>query len=140
MTDCILAEGDQVLFEPLFTPAMVIILPGVLMASNSVTLNSRRICVVDDIQQVQVPGCPYTSSAFSIPGVGILTIEELAQDQQGHVKVNSQQVLLEGMEFQAKFQVLTPAQIPPPAGGTDPISDYEGKGRFLNSNFTVKSD
>ncbi len=50
-------------------------------------------------------------------------------------------MLLKGSTFKAKFQVMTPAQQPPPGPGP-PIPDatpqYSGTGSFITTNLKVK--
>ena len=142
MADSILTTGDQAMFNPTFGQAIVIVRPGNLIGSSKDKVNGKIVCVDGDEKKVIVPGCTYMTSKYSIPGVGILTIESLAGDQKAK-KTNSggKPVLLKGSSFKAKFQVMVPAQQPPPGPGS-PIPDstpqYSGSGTFITTNLLIK--
>src|SRR4028118_376261 len=97
MADSILTTGDQAMFNPTFGQAIVIVRPGNLLGSGKDKVNGKIVCVDGDEKKVIVPGCTYMTSQYSIPGVGILTIESLAGDQKAK-KTNSggKPVLLKG--------------------------------------------
>ena len=77
---------------------------------------------------------------YSIPGVGILSIQSLAGNQKAKKnKSGSKAVLLKGATFTAKFQVAVPAQQPTPTGPIpDATPQYSGTGTFITKNLKVK--
>lgn len=142
MADFILITGDQVMFNPTFGQAIVVVRPGNLIGSGKDKVNGKIICVDGDEKKVMVPGCTYMTSQYSIPGVGMLTIESLAANQKAKkTKSGGKPVLLKGGSFKAKFQVMVPAQQPPPGPGA-PIPDstpqYSGSGTFITTNLITK--
>ena len=141
MGDFILATGDQAIFLPAFGAATVTVAPGVLAGTGKTNIIKKPVCVDGDEKKVMVPGCAYITASHSIPGVGMLSIESLAGDQKGKkVKSGGKAVLLKGGQFHAKFQVVTPAQMPAPPGPPvlDATPSYSGKGNFVTTNAKVK--
>lgn len=140
MSDYILTTGDQAIFMPNFGQAIVIPLPGILSGSGKMKINGKIICVDGDEKNVRVLGCPYQTPQYSIPGVGMLTIESLGGDQKAKkTKSGGKPVLLKGSTFKAKFQVMAPAQQPTPTGPIpDATPQYSGQGQFITTNFQVK--
>ena len=140
MPDYILIDGDIVQFMPAFGAAVVTVQPGKLQGSGPATLNGKKVCVAGDETKVSVPGCPYISGAFSVPGVGTLKIMSLAPNQKAlKTKSGKKPVLLKGANFIAQFQVATPAQMPPPASTPDPAPLYPGgSGSFTTTNTKFK--
>jgi hypothetical protein len=138
MADLILLEGDQAMFLPTFGAAIVIVRPGVLQGSGPSTLRGRKVCVDGDEKNVSVPGCPYMTPQYSIPGIGTLKIAALASNQKARKTcAGGKVVLLKGGQFTATFEVQTPAQQPPPGPGPpipDAIVQYSGQGMFLTTN------
>ncbi len=144
MSDFILTAGDIVTFLPNFPPATVTVCPGVLMGSGKAKCGGKQICVDGDEKQVEIPGCPYVSGAFTIPGVGTLKIQELGQDQLAtKTKCGGSKVMLKGTMFIAVFEVQTPAQQPPSPPPTppkpDPTPKYTGQGMFSTTNLKWKA-
>jgi hypothetical protein len=140
MADFILTTGDLAMFIPVFGQAIVTVIPGNLVGSGKDMINKKIVCVDGDEKTVIVPGCPYMTPVHNIPGVGILSIESLAANQKAQrTKSNNKPVLLKGGTFNAKFQVLVPAQQPTPAGPIpDATPQYSGSGTFITMNFRVK--
>ena len=140
MSDFIIVDGDMVMFQPTFSPAIVVPQPGIIKGSGKCNGVKRKVCVVGDEGQVQVPGCPYISGPFSIPGVGTIKIQALAGNQQASkTKSGDKKVILKGQFFEAIFEVMTPAMMPPPVSTADSMKKYPGKGMFINSNMTIKA-
>ena len=138
MADFVLVDGDQVLFNPVFAPAMVVVRPGEIKGSAEQTFKGKKICIEGDEQSVSVESCTYYTPVYSIPGTGTLTIEKLGEDQKAkEAKSSGKPVLLKGSVFTAKFEVQQPAQQPPPGPGS-PIPDstpqYSGTGNFVTTN------
>lgn len=140
MTDFILIEGDKANFLPNFGAAVVVVQPGDLKGSGPATLNGKKLCVDGDEKQVSVPGCPYTTPQYTIPGAGTLKISALAGDQKAQkTQTGGKVVMLKGSSFTAEFEVQTPAQQPPPPGTPAPPTPdatpkYSGSGTFITTN------
>jgi hypothetical protein len=138
MAKFILVDGDQAIFLPIFDVAIVTVRPGKIEGKGLTTIRDKKVCVVGDEASVQVPGCPYTTPQFSIPGTGTLKISQLASDQQARKTYSGDKaVLLEGGDFKAVFEVNQPAKQPPPPGGSpipDPMTQYTGSGVFIATN------
>lgn len=141
MPDFILITGDQVIFNPIFGKAIVVVHPGILTGTGRATVNKKTICIDGDEKKVLVPGCPYTSPPFVTPGTGILSIQSLAPNQKARkVKSRGKAVLLKGITFTAKFQVMVPAMQPSiPVPIPDPLLLYTGTGTFMTTNFRAKA-
>jgi hypothetical protein len=140
MADFILVTGDMVMFNPAFGPAVIVPVPGTLAGSGRYSIGGKPVCVDGDEGKVMVSGVTYMSPAFPTPGVGMLTIDALGGDQKAQ-KTNSggKPVLLKGSTFTAKFQVMTPAQLPTPGGPQmDASPEYSGTGMFVTTNVQVK--
>jgi len=141
MSDFILLSGDIVNFLPNFGAAVVTVMPGTITGTGARSKATQKpFCVAGDEKMVMVPGCPYISGAFSVPGVGMLKIMALAPTQQAmRTKSMGKPVLLKGQQFEAIFEVMTPAQMPPPVSTPDPMPKYPGgKGMFVTTNLRVK--
>lgn len=134
--DHVLVDGDLALFVPSFGAALVIVRPGTLTGSGPATLNRKKLCVAGDEKSVLVSGCLYTAGAFSIPGVGTLTIAALSPDQQAvKSRTGRAALLLVGGRFTAKLTVVSPAYQPSaPSPVPDPTPHYLGKGSFVTAN------
>ena len=143
MADFVLLENDIATFLPAFGAATVVVQPGTLKASGPATVNGSKICVDGDESKVQVPGCAYVAPPHTIPGTGTLKISALADDQKA-TKTNTggKAVLLKGSQFDAKFEVQSPAQQPPPGPGPpvpDAMTQYSGKGTFTTANSKLQA-
>lgn len=143
MADFILITGDKAMFNPTFGPATVVVQPGTLAGSGKGKISGKLVCVDGDEKKVIVPGCTYMTPQYSIPGVGILSIQSLGGDQKAQkTKSGGKPVLLKGSTFTAKFQVMAPAMQPPPGPGP-PIPDstpqYSGTGSFMTTNLKVRA-
>ncbi len=140
MADYILITGDTVMFNPTFGPAIVVVAPGTLSGTSTDKIVGMPVCVEGDEANVMVPGCSYIAPPFVIPGVGMLSIDSLASDQVAQrTTSNGTPVLLKGSTFNAKFQVMVPAQQPSvPAPVPDPTLEYSGTGSFITTNVRTK--
>jgi Contractile injection system spike tip protein len=143
MADFILVENDIANFLPAFGAATVVVQPGTLKASGPATVEGKKICVDGDESQVEVTGCAYVAPPHTIPGTGTLKIAALGNDQKA-TKTNDggKAVLLKGSQFDAKFEVQSPAQQPPPGPGSpipDTLTQYSGKGTFTTFNTKVQA-
>lgn len=139
MADFILMDGDQVMFVPAFTPAVVVVQPGNLEGSGPATIGGKKVCVDGDEANVSVPGCTYMTPQCPIPGSGTLKISALAGDQKAtKTQTGGKPVLLKGGSFTAKFEVQSPAQQPTPSGPVpDSATQYSGQGMFITTNVKV---
>ena len=139
MADFILKDGDTVVFMPSFGSATVVVQTGTLSGSGPAEIGGSAMCVEGDEDQVSVPGCAYISGAFTIPGTGTLKISSLAQDQIAtKTTTGNKAVLLKGGNFTAKFEVQSPAKVPPTVNTPDPVTEYTGSGSFITTNMDVK--
>lgn len=143
MADFVLLENDIANFLPAFGAATVVVQPGTLKASGPATVGGKKVCVDGDESQVEVMGCAYIAPPHTIPGTGTLKIAALANDQKA-TKTNDagKAVLLKGSQFEAKFEVQSPAQQPPPGPGSpipDALTQYSGKGTFTTFNTKVQA-
>ncbi len=140
MSDFIIQTGDTVQFQPNFGAAIVTVAPGVMTGTGARCLVTKKpICVFGDEKAVMVPGCPYMAGPYSVPGVGMLKILALAPNQQAmRTKSTGKPVILKGQMFDAVFQVMAPAMMPPTASTPDPVPMYMGKGMFITTNIRVR--
>lgn len=138
MSDFILIEGDQAVFQPNFGPALVTVQPGILKGEGPAALGGKKLCVDGDEKKVAVPGCVYSTPQFSIPGMGTLKIAALAGDQKAEkTSTGGKPVLLKGSIFTAEFEIQSAARQPPPGSGSpipDPARKYSGQGQFITHN------
>ena len=144
MSDFIIIDGDQAVFQPTFGAATVVPQPGQIVASGAATLNGVKVCIEGDESSVEVQGVTYFTPQYSIPGTGTLVIDSLASDQVAtHSNSDGTALILKGSNFTAKFQVQSPAQQPPPGPGS-PIPDSSteyggGQGSFVTTNTKFKA-
>lgn len=140
MSDFVIVEGDQVVFLPTFGAALVIPQPANMQASGPAKIGGKKMCVEGDEGNVTVSGVTYFTPAYPIPGTGTLSIDSLAGDQVAKKSsTGGKSVLLKGSQFNAKFEVQSPAQQPPPSGTPDSTTQYSGNGMFVPSNVFVKA-
>ena len=135
MSDYVLIDGDQAVFQPTFGPATVAVRPGKLTGSGPAEVNDKKMCIDGDEKQLSVPGCSYFTPLYSIPGVGTLKIDTLAANQKAkYNQTGGKAVLLKGGNFTAKFEVQTPAMQAPPTSTPDTMTAYSGQGSFITKN------
>jgi hypothetical protein len=138
LSDFVLLDGDIAQFQPTFGAATVVVMPGTLRANGPATVGNKRACIEGDESSISVPGCPYFTPQYSIPGAGTLKIAALATDQKAtKSKTGDAAFLLKGSSFTAKFEVQAPAMQPPPGPGSpipDPSPEYSGSGSFVTIN------
>ncbi len=135
MGDFILIDGDIANFIPIFGAAVVVVQPGTITGSGPATLNGTKLCVDGDESSVEVPGCMYMTPAYSVPGIGTLKISALAGDQVAtHTNTGGTAVMLVGSQFTAKFEVQSPAMMPPVVSTPDATPSYSGNGMFVTTN------
>ena len=134
MPDYVLVNGDIAAFIPMFSIATVVVRPGILQGSGPARWQGKPWCVEGDEKTLAVPGCPYSTPMYSIPGIGTLKIAALAPNQIAKsTTTGGKAVLLKGGVFTARFEVQTPAQ-QPVTSATDPMALYSGQGMFTTFN------
>jgi len=140
MSDCIIQSGDTAQFLPAFGQAVVTPMPGVISGSGArCPVTQKPICLEGDEKSVIVSGCAYVSGPYVIPGTGMLKILALAPNQRAlRTRSGGKAVILKGQQFEALFQVMTPAQMPPILSTPDPVPIYMGKGFFVTTNLRVR--
>jgi hypothetical protein len=140
--DQIIRSGDQAQFMPNFGAA-ILLAPAIgVITGSAVTVAAAKMptCVMGDEATVVVPGIPYMSGSFVTPGTCTLTIQALGGDQTSKKTMSGgKPVIVKGMMFTAKMQVMTPAMQPnPPAPPIpDPVPMNIGQGMFITTNVTV---
>ena len=141
MSDFVIVDGDTALFLPSFGAATVVVQPGQITGSGPASLNGSPLCVDGDEASVEVPGCVYMTPQYSIPGSGTLKIDSLASDQVAQKSTTGDTALiLKGGNFNAKFEVQSPAQQPStPSPVPDSTPSYSGSGSFITSNTKYKA-
>ena len=135
MPDSAIVSGDQVMFQPA-QGAATLIAPAIIPINGSGTMAvmGKPVCLEGDEKNVQLP-VPYIAGAYVIPGMGLLTIKQLAGDQLSKKTLNSKKLILKGALFDSEMQVTAPAQQPTPSGPVpDPNAKYAGKGQFMTTN------
>jgi len=141
MSDFVLIDNDEVVFDSMFGVASVTVQPGKMEGTGKTSLNSKAVCVEGDETKVEVPGCSYMAPPHTIQGAGTLTIAALGEDQKGQkTSAGGKAVLLRGGKFKAEFTVQKPALQP----GTPTVPDqvgkkYTGTGEFKTSNNKYKA-
>lgn len=144
MADSILLDGDMVNFNPSFGPAIVTIgQPVKLRATGGDPVFGRKMCVEGDERNVLVASCMYITGQCPIPGVGNITILLLNPASVARKTTSlGKKVLLKGLPFIARFQVLAPAMMVMPTGQQvpDAIPYYQGSGSFLSTGPTKQGE
>lgn len=132
MGDYILMEGDQAFFDQTFGDAVVVVLPGTMIATGPTTINGKKICVQGDESKVMVLGCSYSVTGF-MGGVGTLKIAGVPN---GHVaektSVGGKKVLMVGGKFDAAFEVTILAK--DSKGVPHGKTSFTGTGHFETTN------
>lgn len=136
-SDCIIRDGDMVVFSNVFENAIVMVMPGKIKASGKTTIGGKAVCITGDEKQVEVPGCMYIAGAF-INGTGTLTIKELSGNQlTAKATSGGKTIILKGGMFKAEFRVV--AKAINVMGQQDPKSSYNGFGQFVPANQKIKA-
>src|SRR2546423_9327879 len=144
MTDLILVDGDTVNFLPTFGAAVVVAIPTTIAGTASKTkVTGKPACLEGDEKDVKSQGCMYVAPPYVIPGTGTLKIDKLNSDQLTEkTKIEGKKVILKGSQFDAVFEVQSPAQQPAPPGPPIPDSNTKysgGKGSFVAANAKMKA-
>ena len=142
MADFILITGDKAVFNGILGEAFIIqpaILTANLAGTGTKKINGKKVCISGDERQVKLY-CSYVTKIHTSPGVGMLTISSLADNNIAKkTKSKGQPVMLKGATFKAKFQVAVPAMQPSaPSPIPDATPQYNGTGTFISKNLKVK--
>jgi hypothetical protein len=136
MSKFVVINGDNVLFTAgTFGAAQFVSPPPPVPISGSAKLSSGSpVCVEGDEKSVVLSGIAYVNGSF-VGGLGTLKIEKLSGDQVAQkLEVGGKKVILVGSQFDAVFEVVTPAQTPSTPPSPDATPRYSGKGTFVTSN------
>ncbi|RQV03594.1 hypothetical protein DF039_34675 [Burkholderia cenocepacia] len=142
MGDLIVATGDVVQFEPTFgNRTLVAPAQAILSGTGRFTINGRPGCVIADLMEVEIPGVPYISAAFSTPGMGVIQLVTAATDQIAKKVLSGAPVLIKGGPCHAVFIPTAPAinpagAIPDPSVGVP----TQGRGRIIVTQFSVRGN
>ncbi|CNH72961.1 hypothetical protein [Yersinia pekkanenii] len=136
MSEAIVIDGDLLMFEPMFGARTVqVISPGIIRGTGHAQINGKKLCILGDEAQVNVPAV-YYSSQFPTQGTGTITISLLDSSQQALHRTSGAPLIVKGQQFTATFLVEVPAMAPNMA--PDNLSPSSGKGRFITQqNFAT---
>ncbi|HGE8529005.1 MULTISPECIES: hypothetical protein [Serratia] len=135
----VVATGDVVIFQPSFgNRTLLAPAQAVLAGTGRFMVNGKPGCVIGDLAKVVVPGIPYMSGNFSVPGVGMIQLVVAGPDQVAHKVLSGTPVLIKGSECQAVFIPTAPAT-DPSSGVPDPTVGVPtpGRGQFMVTQLKV---
>lgn len=140
--DYIILNNDMLqitLDPPAICPTLMAPVP--LIASGLSTVNDMAVCLEGDElpPSLQAP-MPYTSGAFTIPGMGTVSVTLQSANKTQVATDSGKAVLLKGQTFQAKFSVTVPAIQPGPAATPDPIATKSGTAQFITTNTLAQAE
>ncbi len=141
--DKMVTDGDEVIFNPQFGVATVMVKPGSIKGSGKTAVSGKKVCLKGDEKQVIVHGCSYTCGSFTVPGTGDLKIHALLGNQLTQKsRSGGKPILLVGTVFQALFEVKSPAQqiVPGSSPQPDPVKIHMGgTGQFKSINRKIQA-
>jgi hypothetical protein len=134
--DFIILNEDmiQITIDP---PAVcpTLMAPVPLVASGSATVNDMPVCLVgDELPPALQAPMAYTSGAFTIPGMGTVSVTLESANQTQVATDSGKAMLLKGQTFQAKFSVTVPAMQPGAVPTPDPVATKSGTAQFITTN------
>ncbi|MEM0938990.1 MAG: hypothetical protein AAGI25_04270 [Bacteroidota bacterium] len=137
--DHIIVEGDKVEFSSFTNITLIPAKPSTgIRASGKATINGKKVCVEGDEKKVTLQ-CSYTTQAQPMPGVGELTIQQLAINQlASKSSVGGKPILLAGSIFNCQFKAIVRAMNP--QGVTDPVGIFFGQGKLIPTNNKIKAN
>ena len=143
MSDFVILNGDQAMFDASFSGATVIAPPGTMSGTGRASVNGSTVCVEGDEASVIVAGVVYMTPVYSIPGTGTLRITSLGSDQLSeNGSSDGRKLIVKGGTFQAELSMTSPAMQPQPPPSS-PIPDstptYSGTGSFITTNTVTKA-
>ncbi len=144
MSNLIIIDGDMVNFLPTFGSAVVVPIPTTIAGTaEKTTVTGKAACLEGDKGDVQSAGCMYIAPPYVIPGSGTLKIDALNSDQLTEkTEIEGKKVIIQGSQFDAIFEVQSPAQFITAAGSPqlDSMTKYSGgKGLFVPTNIKVEA-
>ncbi|MCQ4054444.1 hypothetical protein [Aeromonas sp. SG16] len=128
-------------FEPLFSNRIVTIVePPQIKASGDVLVCGKEVCIEGDEKNVKL-SATYITATHTVPGTGFVTIKSLDANQISAVCKNQKSLIVvgKGSFFIASFSPSTPAMLPPPISSPDTVAPSYGKGKFIQSQDTVRA-
>lgn len=130
----VVIDGDGLVFTPQFGTATVALpLSPKIRGRGEACIGGESICILGDEKQVSFTVNYTRPPYFTTPGVGTLTIDELASDQRAIFATAPEPVIVVGSQFTTKFQPTTPAQ--DTLGNQDPNNNGDfGVGTFSPSS------
>ncbi|MCG8700919.1 MAG: hypothetical protein MI922_22900 [Bacteroidales bacterium] len=133
--DQIIVDGDNVEFS--FVGVTIQVPPVKIESSGNIKISNRRVCLEGDEKKI-MKQCPYFTTSHPTPGIGLLTIKQLSENQlSGHSKIGGKRILMKGSTFQWEFKATQPAM--DPLGSPDPVKEFSGTGKLIPSNNTTKA-
>ena len=139
--DYIIKTGDMIKFT--FPPPIVIppiMAPVALVGKGFSTVLKMLACVEgDELPPPLLAVLPYTQPPFVVPGTGTLKVTLTPTNKSAISKDKKGKYLVKGTPFVAEFQVVKPAQLPPPVALPDPLMKKVGTAEFITTNTIVKA-
>ncbi len=131
MTQQIICDGDTLVFLPAFGHRTITTLidPAIIRGSGHATVKNKKMCVLGDERNVRIKA-QYSVLGHS-PGVGVLTITQVANDQKTPGIKGMLPLLIKGQFFDALFTPIQPAMKPGALPTPDPTTPTTGKGQFV---------
>ncbi|WP_034947383.1 hypothetical protein [Erwinia oleae] len=137
MSELIIIDGDALTFEPLFGERTVTVTGVAIIAGSGMAdIEHKAICIVGDEKGVTV-NATYTAGPYQVPGQGIITIAQLAADQQALFCTAATPVIVKGTQFIASFRPVSQASSP--NGPDSNLAPTPGKGQFIPQQNFVKA-
>ncbi|WP_129505040.1 hypothetical protein [Aeromonas veronii] len=138
MTSEVIVDGDMIVFEPQFGNRLVtLLMPAMIRGSGHAIINKKKVCIKGDEGKLKFDAM-YTTSSHTIPGKGIVSIQQLDPSNVSSVCHSDEVVITLGNnKFTACFTPSTPAMTPPPTSSPDPAMPSYGKGEFMASQQLV---
>lgn len=128
----VLLTGDYANFNPKIGDSLVITITSKPFTGTAkAAFFDKKACVVGDEDSVDI-SCSYNTESFQTPGTGILSTLDVNQFNAKKTTMDGKPVLLDKGEFDAVFEIISPATDTSPAkaphGG--PGVKIPGKGKF----------
>lgn len=141
MGDVVVVTGDTVVFEQSFgNRTLLAPAQAVLAGTGLFRVNGMPACLMSDLAKIVVPGIPYASGNFTVPGVGMIQLVMAGPDQVARKVLSGGPVLIKGKQCQAMFIPTAPAfdsmGVPDPTVGVP----TPGKGQFQVAQNKVKAN
>jgi hypothetical protein len=130
MSSLVVAEGDVLVFEPMFGSRQVVLTGLATMSGSGVaTIGQRRVCVVGDEKSGRWPA-QYFIPGYT-PGAGFVSIETLDSSQMAPCVISTEPLIVMGQQFIARFTPTVPATLSSPPHTPDAIAPSMGRGCFM---------